>query len=67
MMLPVKLKPDAEHGYRAWCPGLPGCRAHAPSEEQAIQNLQQAVRGYLASLDAIVPADVKPLLEPASG
>jgi predicted RNase H-like HicB family nuclease len=67
MRFPIKLTFDAEHGYRAWCPGLPGCRAHASSEEEAVQNLRQAVRGYLASMDAVIPADVEPLVEPTGG
>lgn len=67
MKFSIRLKGDAEQGYRAWCPGLPGCRVHASSEEEAVQNLRQAVSGYLASMDVTVPADVQPLLERTGG
>jgi predicted RNase H-like HicB family nuclease len=44
--------------FRARCPALPGCWVDARSSQDAVQDLRQAIRGYLASLDVIVPADL---------
>jgi len=41
--------------YRASCPALPGCVVFGRSHEEARQKIDQAVRGYLASLDVPVP------------
>jgi len=41
------------------CPSLPGCSARGQTKEDAIRNIHRAVEGYLASLDAIVPRDVR--------
>jgi predicted RNase H-like HicB family nuclease len=44
--------------FRARCPALPGCWVDAQSSQEAVHCLRQAIRGYLASLDAVVPTDV---------
>ncbi len=41
----------SEKLYQVSCPGLPGCTTYGQSTEQAVQRMQAAVRGYLASLD----------------
>ena len=44
-----------ERGYRASCPALPGCSIRAQSQQEAQKKIDQAVRGYIASLHAEVP------------
>lgn len=53
MKIIVKIKKDASGYYRAWCPALPGCFSYGPSQELAVEKLNEAVTSYLASLDAV--------------
>lgn len=41
-----------EDGY--WvveCPSLPGCISQGKTKEEAISNIKEAIRGYIASLE----------------
>lgn len=41
----------SEEGYAVSVPGLPGCWSQGATEQEAIQNIQDAIRGYLATID----------------
>lgn len=41
----------SEEGYSVSCPGLPGCWSQGETEEEAIANIQEAIREYLAARD----------------
>ena len=45
-------------GYAAWCPALPGCAVRAGTERQAKDRIQDAVAGYLSSLDVALPREL---------
>ena len=41
-----------ENGY--WvveCPSLPGCVSQGKTKEEAIANIKEAIRGYIAALE----------------
>lgn len=38
----------SEEGYSASVPGLPGCWSQGATEEEALANIQEAIREYLA-------------------
>ena len=40
-----------EEGYAVWCPGLPGCWSQGDTEEEALENIKDAIKVYL---DAVV-------------
>ena len=41
-----------EDGYWvAECPSLPGCISQGETREQAITNIREAIRGYIAALE----------------
>ena len=43
---PVFLIPDEEDGgFIAECPSLPGCMSEGDTEEEAIENIKEAIRG----------------------
>jgi predicted RNase H-like HicB family nuclease len=42
----VALKKSKE-GYSVSCPGLPGCWSQGKTEEEALENIQDAIREYL--------------------
>jgi len=37
-----------KEGYSVWVPGLPGCASQGESEEEALDNIRDAIREYLA-------------------
>lgn len=43
--------------YRATCPVLPGCTTVGHTRAEAQATLQEALLGYLYSLDVAVPAE----------
>jgi len=38
----------SEEGYSVSVPGLPGCWSQGASEEEALQNIRDAIREYLS-------------------
>jgi len=42
----VSLK-KTEEGYSVWVPGLPGCWSQGESEKEALENITDAIQGYL--------------------
>jgi predicted RNase H-like HicB family nuclease len=45
---------QTEEGYSVSCPGLPGCWSQGETEEEAVENIQDAIREYLAAIDDLV-------------
>jgi predicted RNase H-like HicB family nuclease len=45
---------ESEEGFAVSCPGLPGCWSQGATEAEAIENIQDAIREYLAAVDEIV-------------
>ena len=46
MKYKVVLKKSKE-GYSVSCPGLPGCWSQGKTEDEALENIQHAIREYL--------------------
>ena len=40
----------SEEGYSVSCPGLPGCWSQGQSEEEALENIGDAIREYLEAV-----------------
>ena len=47
----------SEEGYSVSCPGLPGCWSQGATEEEALENIQDAIREYLAAVDELVEGE----------
>jgi predicted RNase H-like HicB family nuclease len=43
-----------DEGYSVSVPGLPGCWSQGPTEEEALENIQDAIREYLAARDELL-------------
>jgi len=41
----------SEEGFSVSCPGLPGCWSQGDSEQEALENIQDAIREYLAAVE----------------
>jgi predicted RNase H-like HicB family nuclease len=44
----------SEEGYSVSCPGLPGCWSQGATETEALENIQDAIREYLAAVDDLL-------------
>jgi predicted RNase H-like HicB family nuclease len=45
---------ESEEGFSVSCPGLPGCWSQGATEDEAVANIQDAIREYLAAVDDLV-------------
>jgi antitoxin HicB len=50
MMYRILIEQDENGIFVAECPSLPGCISQGKSRKQALENIQDAIRGYLESL-----------------
>ena len=44
----------SEEGYSVSCPGMPGCWSQGATEAEALENIQDAIREYLAAVDDLL-------------
>ena len=44
----------SEEGVSVSVPGLPGCWSQGATEQEALENIRDAIRGYLAVADELV-------------
>ena len=42
-----------DEGYAVWVPGLPGCWSQGATEEEAIENIKDAIKTYLETIDIL--------------
>jgi predicted RNase H-like HicB family nuclease len=52
MKYTVALKKSKE-GYSVSCPGLPGCWSQGKTEQEALENIQYAIREYFEAVALI--------------
>ena len=45
---------ESEEGFSVSCPGLLGCWSQGATEAEALANVQDAIRDYLAAIDDLV-------------
>ena len=50
MKFRVIIQKDEDGAFVAECPSLPGCISQGRTREEALENVRDAIRGYLESL-----------------
>jgi antitoxin HicB len=50
MKFAITLERDEDGYIVASCPALPGCHSQGKTDEEAISNIKEAIRGYIASM-----------------
>jgi len=50
-MRQVIIYPGEDGWWVAECPSLPGCLSQGKSKDEAITNIREAIRGYVAALE----------------
>jgi antitoxin HicB len=63
MKFRVLIEPDEDGVFVAECPVLPGCISQGKTRDEAIRNIQDAIRGYLQSLEKHNEAIPSPVAE----
>jgi predicted RNase H-like HicB family nuclease len=56
---------QSEEGYSVSCPGLPGCWSQGATEEEALANIQIAIREYVEAAEELAREDDGRLVEVA--
>lgn len=42
---------ETEEGFAVWVPGLPGCWSQGATEQEAIENIKDAIKTYLETVE----------------
>lgn len=51
---------ESEEGFSVSCPGLPGCWSQGKTEQEALENIHDAIREYLEAIkESLQDADVR--------
>ena len=61
----VNIKKTKE-GYAVWVPGLPGCWSQGETEKEAIENIKDAIKVYLETVDELSNKEESRYVEVAS-
>ena len=56
-----------EEGYAVWVPGLPGCWSQGETEEEAIENIKDAIKTYLETVEELSKQEESRYVEVAKG
>ena len=62
MKYTVKLE-KTDEGYAVWCPGLPGCWSQGATEEEALENIKDAIETYLETIEELTKDKVTRVVE----
>jgi predicted RNase H-like HicB family nuclease len=55
----------SEEGFSVSCPGLPGCWSQGETEEEALANIQVAIREYVEAAEELARVDESRVVEVA--
>ena len=45
---------ESEEGFSVSVPGLPGCWSQGATEQEALQNIQDAIKDYVATVENLL-------------
>jgi predicted RNase H-like HicB family nuclease len=54
--IPMKYRVNVkktDEGYAVWLPGLPGCWSQGKTEEEALDNIKDAIEAYLQTVEEL--------------
>ena len=58
----VNLKRTKE-GYAVWVPGLPGCWSQGATEDEALDNIKDAIKAYLKTAQELTKGNLSRYVE----
>jgi predicted RNase H-like HicB family nuclease len=65
MKIKVVLEASDEGGYTVYVPSLPGCISEGETEEEALENIKEAIELYLEPIDddLLTTSSQKPIVK----
>ncbi|MHB8376842.1 MAG: type II toxin-antitoxin system HicB family antitoxin [Dehalococcoidia bacterium] len=48
----VLIEPD-EDGFHVWCPALKGCHSFGLTKDEALENIKEAIEGWIEGADEL--------------
>ena len=45
---------ETDEGFAVWVPGLPGCWSQGETEEEALENIKDAIKTYLETVEILL-------------
>jgi predicted RNase H-like HicB family nuclease len=67
MNLTIRIAKQTGCAYRAWCPALPGCEVYGQTLTESRSKIQDAIRGYAANVEQVLPRELGRLLAAQQG
>lgn len=66
MKIKIVLEPSDEGGYTVYVPSLPGCISEGNTRDEALNNIQEAIRLYFEPVedDLILPPNSEQMKSP---
>ena len=58
---------QSEEGFSVSCPGLPGCWSQGATEQEALANIEIAIREYVEAAEELVRDEESRVVEVAIG
>jgi predicted RNase H-like HicB family nuclease len=58
---------QSEEGYSVSCPGLPGCWSQGATEQEALANIELAIREYVEAAEELARDEESRVVEVAIG
>ena len=56
-----------DEGYAVWCPGLPGCWSQGETEQDALENIKDAIQTYLETVEILLKDSQTRIVEGMQG
>ena len=54
---------ETNEGFAVWCPGLPGCWSQGETEEEALENIKDAITTYLETVEILLQGEQTRMVE----
>ena len=48
----IILEPESDGGFHVYCPALKGCHSQGDTQDEALNNIREAIEAYLESVEA---------------
>jgi len=54
---------ETEEGFAVWVPGLPGCWSQGETEQEALENIKDAIKTYLETVEILLEGEQTRMVE----
>ncbi len=45
---------ETDEGFAVWVPGMPGCWSQGETEQEALENIKDAIKTYLETVEVLL-------------